>query len=56
MSTLESLMEPHIKKGSIDCSQCFVLAKKSDTALKDVGTFCNKHDIKIKNCQLGCFQ
>ena len=56
MTSLESLMEAYIKRGSITCVECFAMAKKSGVTLKEIGKFCNDHNIKIRNCQLGCFK
>jgi len=56
MSELRSLMEAFIEKGTITCTDCFVVARKAGTPLRDVGSFCNEHGIRIGSCQLGCFE
>jgi hypothetical protein len=42
--------------GKIACRQCFEIAKECDTSLKIVGDTCDKNQIKIHACQLGCFK
>jgi hypothetical protein len=43
-------------KKRIDCATAFGLAKKHGLKLADIGAACNEENIKIINCQLGCFQ
>ena len=40
----------------INCVQAFGLAKELNVSLKRIGDICNEQDIKIHNCQLGCFE
>ena len=44
------------KDGRIACTQCFQIAKNLNVPIKAVGDACNAKSIKIKSCQLGCFQ
>jgi hypothetical protein len=44
------------KNGQISCQQCFEAAKTCDAALKQIGSICNEKKIKIRFCQLGCFE
>lgn len=38
------------------CADAFRVAKETGVELKAVGRLCNRHDIKIAACQLGCFK
>ncbi len=40
----------------IACRQCFEVAQQCDISLKIVGDACDKNQIKIHACQLGCFK
>ena len=40
----------------ISCAQAFDLAKKNDASLAEIGRICNENNVKISNCQLGCFK
>jgi hypothetical protein len=42
-------------KKRLTCPQAFALAKKYDMEIIEIGRICNKHNIKICKCQLGCF-
>lgn len=56
MSELESLMKPYLENGTITCAECFTVARKSKTSLKDLSDLCNVKKIRIRSCQLGCFE
>jgi len=43
------------KDGKLPCALAFKLSAELGVSLKDIGAFCNAEDIRIKNCQLGCF-
>ena len=45
---------PHGRK-SLACVTAFKLAKKYEVNVIEIGRLCNKHNIKICKCQLGCF-
>jgi nucleoside-triphosphatase THEP1 len=45
-----------VKKNQISCKQCFEAADKCNVSLKKIGRICNEKNIKIRNCQLGCFK
>lgn len=40
----------------LTCAAAFELAEKHNIKLTEIGRICNKHTIKICNCQLGCFK
>jgi len=39
----------------ITCAQAHDLIETYDITFGDIGAYCDKHNVKIKNCQLGCF-
>ena len=43
-------------KKRLTCAKAFELAKKYDVEIVAIGRICNKHNIKIRKCQLGCFK
>lgn len=51
----EALKEAGIDK-EIKCPQAFAIAKKAKVSPRTVGDYCNKNNIKIRGCQLGCFK
>ena len=38
------------------CVEAFGLAKRFGVEKMEIGRVCNAHEIKISNCQLGCFE
>ena len=44
------------KDGNINCAQALAIAKKFNVNPKEVGAEIDKLGIKIRNCQLGCFE
>lgn len=40
---------------TLGCADAFKLAEATDVELNDVYRVCNQEDIKIVQCQLGCF-
>ena len=43
-------------KKKLSCAQAFKIAAEFDAAIMEIGRICNQQNIKICNCQLGCFQ
>lgn len=41
---------------SLTCASAFKLAQEFEAQLAQIGRICNKHNIKICKCQLGCFK
>jgi len=39
----------------LDCAQAFVLAKEFRVEPAKIAQVCNRHNIRISKCQLGCF-
>jgi len=42
-------------KGKLPCIMAFKIAREHNVSVAEVGDFCNEMNIKIVNCQLGCF-
>jgi len=42
-------------KAVLPCAAAFMLAGKLGASLSDIGRICNRENIKIVQCQLGCF-
>jgi hypothetical protein len=40
----------------INCPKAFFIAEKYLITKSEIATYCNKHGIKIRGCQLGCFK
>ena len=43
-------------KKKLACAQAFELAEEFDAAIIEIGRICNRHNIRICKCQLGCFK
>ncbi len=41
--------------GRLTCEKAHVLGEELDVPLTEIGAVCNELNIKIKDCQLGCF-
>lgn len=41
--------------GRLTCEKAHELGKELDVSLKEIGAVCNELNIRIKDCQLGCF-
>jgi hypothetical protein len=41
---------------SIACEQAYTISEQFGIPKADIGKYCNKHRIKIRHCQLGCFR
>jgi len=39
----------------ITCVQAHDIVESYDITLADIGAYCEKENVKIKKCQLGCF-
>ncbi len=38
------------------CAEAFELAKEFEAEVIEIGSICNRHNIRICKCQLGCFR
>jgi hypothetical protein len=47
----------HEKEGKkrLACASAFALAKKHKLKISEIGAMCDELEIKISQCQLGCF-
>ena len=52
---LEKELEASLVNGRLSCAVAFKIAKKLKVTPRQVGNTANKLNIKIINCQLGCF-
>ena len=43
-------------KNRLNCTQAFELAGKFGVAIGQIGRICNENNVRISNCQLGCFK
>ena len=51
---MEAIKE-NSSEGHINCEAAFKIVKEQNCTPREVGDICNKLNIKIVNCQLGCF-
>lgn len=55
---LEAILQQCIVKDEkmfLTCEIAFKIAKEMDVSISNIGLLCNENDIRIKNCQVGCF-
>jgi hypothetical protein len=45
----------HLHDGRLNCAEAFEIAAEFQVRPAEVGRICNRHGIRIANCQLGCF-
>ena len=53
--TLKDEIEASLADGRLSCAAAFKVAKKLKVTNKQVGDAANKLNIRMVNCQLGCF-
>ncbi len=53
--TLEEELEASLVNGKLPCAAAFRIATRLKVPRRKVGDSANKLNIKIVNCQLGCF-
>lgn len=61
MDKQEQLVQAVLKSSSgerkrLTCAEAFALAEKYEAKVAEIGRICNRHDVKICACQLGCFK
>jgi len=39
----------------LKCTEAFEIAKEFEADIIEIGRICNRHNIRIYKCQLGCF-
>jgi len=42
-------------KNELPCAKAFQISEKYGIPKMDIAKSCNKHQVKIRKCQLGCF-
>ena len=52
---LEMEIQASLVDGKLPCAVAFKIAKKLKVSPRQVGDTANRLNIKIMNCQLGCF-
>ncbi len=52
---LKKKIKERAEGGKLPCAQAFVLAEECNLSLKEVRKIADELEIKIVNCQLGCF-
>ena len=40
----------------LTCAKAFELAREFETEVIEIGRICNRHNIRMCECQLGCFR
>ena len=53
-AVLEGVQELGERK-RLTCAEAFELAQEFETEVIEIGRICNRNNIKICECQLGCF-
>jgi len=48
-------IEPHIRNGHLACGDALAAAERLNVKPIEIGRLCDARDIRIVNCQLGCF-
>lgn len=43
-------------KKEIKCPQAFDISERYAISKLDIARYCNRHGVKIRGCQLGCFK
>ena len=59
ISGMERILEEELKaslvNGRLPCAVAFKISRKLTVSPRKVGDMANKLNVKISNCQLGCF-
>ncbi len=53
---LEEAIQAKAKDGKIPCAMCFKLAEDFGISKREMGQILNEINIRISQCQLGCFE
>lgn len=54
-SELDRKIQSFLVNGKLACAAAFQIAKELKVTPKEIGDACNRLQIKIRSCQLGCF-
>ena len=52
---LDKKIQSSLTNGKLPCAVAFQIAKELKLSPKEVGEACNRLQIKVRSCQLGCF-
>ncbi|MFC1893876.1 hypothetical protein ACFLYR_07655 [Chloroflexota bacterium] len=52
---LEEELKASLVDGRLPCSVAFGISRKPEVSPREVGDMANRLNVKISNCQLGCF-
>ena len=52
---LEKAVREKAKEGKLPCAMCFKIAEEFGISKKEIGEVLNDLNIRISQCQLGCF-
>jgi hypothetical protein len=53
---LEEAIQGKAKNGKLPCAMCFKIAEDFGISKREMGKILNEMEIKISQCQLGCFE
>ena len=53
---LEEVIKEKAKNGKLPCAVCFKIAEDFGISKKEMGKILNEMNVKIGQCQLGCFE
>jgi len=53
---LEQAILEKSKAGKLPCAMCFKIAEDFGISKKEMGKILNEMEVKIGQCQLGCFE
>jgi hypothetical protein len=48
-------LEPSVDEGQLACREALAAAARLGVGAARIGRVCDAHDIRIVDCQLGCF-
>ena len=54
-SELEKKIRDSLVEGKLPCAVAFRIAREFKVSPGEIGEICNRINIKIRSCQLGCF-
>jgi hypothetical protein len=53
---LEKIILEKAKDGKIPCAMCFKIAEDFKISKREMGKILNEMNVRISQCQLGCFE
>jgi hypothetical protein len=53
---LEEAIQGKAKDGKLPCAMCFKIAEDFGISKREMGKILNEMKVKIRQCQLGCFE